>query len=210
MKLLITAFEPFGDDSRNSAQDTLETIPDEINGAQITKVVLPVVFGKSLECLRSAILKEKPDAVLCLGQAGGRKALTPERIAINLSDARLPDNDGQQPSDQAIFADGPDAYFSTLPIKSMTAAIRNAGVPAEVSNSAGTYVCNQVMYGLLYFIAHEFPKVRGGFLHLPYTEEQAAAHPGEPGLSIPDLTAGVTAAVNAIIAESAEKPNLSV
>ena len=198
MKLLVTAFEPFGGEKLNSAQEALRSVPDQINGAEIVKACLPVVFGRSMEMLREVIRREKPDAVLCLGQAGGRSALTPERIAINLNDARLPDNDGQQPVDELIFPDGPDAYFTTLPVKSMVNAIRDAGLPAEVSNSAGTYVCNQLIYGLMYFISHEFPAVRGGFLHLPYLDVQAAEHPGDPGLPCQDLTRGIIAAIKAI------------
>lgn len=199
MKLLVTAFEPFGGEKLNSAQEALRSVPDQINGAGIVKACLPVVFGRSTEMLREVIRREKPDAVLCLGQAGGRSALTPERIAINLNDARLPDNDGRQPVDELIFPDGPDAYFTTLPVKPMVNAIRDAGLPAEVSNSAGTYVCNQLIYSLMYFISHEFPAVRGGFLHLPYLDIQAAEHPGDPGLPCQDLTRGIIAAIKSIV-----------
>lgn len=201
MKLLITAFEPFGEDPMNSAEEVLGRLPDSLCGARIIKATLPVVFGRSLQVLHEILMCEHPDAVLCLGQAGGREALTPERVAINLNDARIPDNAGQQPADEVIFGDGPDAYFSTLPVKSMVSAIRSAGIPAEISNSAGTYVCNQTMYGLLYFISHEFPGIRGGFLHLPYFNEQTAAHSDKPGLPLEDLVAGVTAAAETIIRE---------
>ena len=204
MKILVTAFEPFGDDKLNSAQEALRFVPDEIRGAKVVKCCLPVVFGRSAELLRTAIRTEQPDAVLCLGQAGGRKALTPERVAINLNDARIPDNDGCQPVDEAIEPGGPDAYFSTLPTKSMVRAIRNAGLPAEISNSAGTFVCNRVMYGLLDCLAREFPAVRGGFLHIPYMEEQAADHPDDPCLPRADLTRGVTAAIEAIVDQNEE------
>ena len=199
MKLLVTAFDPFGGDEINSAKETLAQIPEEISGAEIIKCCLPVVFGRSIQCLWNVIRCEQPDAVLCLGQAGGRSALTPERVAINLIDARIPDNDGQQPVDDLIMTDGPDAYFSTLPIKLMISAIREAGLPAEVSNSAGTYVCNQVMYGLMYLLSREFPTIRGGFMHLPYLDSQAVNHPGEVGLSQSELKCGVIAAIQAIL-----------
>lgn len=202
MKILVTAFEPFGEDQKNSAQETLKLLPDSICGARIIKKTLPVVFGSSIEILHKAIRLDQPDAVLCLGQAGGRSALTPERVAINLNDARIPDNEGRQPVDELIFRDGPDAYFSTLPIRRMASAICQEGVPAEISNSAGTYVCNQIMYGLLYYIAHEFPAVRGGFLHLPYYSDQAAEHPDKPNLPLSELVRGVTAAVGVIVSES--------
>ena len=201
MKILLTAFEPFDGEELNSSKEALLPVPEEISGSKIVKMNLPVEFGTSIQLLRDAICRERPDAVLCLGQAGGRKALTPERIAINVNDARIPDNAGQQPVDEVIYPDGPDAYFSTLPVKSMAEAIREAGVPAEVSNTAGTFVCNQLMYGLLYFISHEFPAIRGGFLHLPYLTEQTVSHPDDPGLSRADLTKGITAAVRAIIAD---------
>lgn len=201
MKILITGFEPFGEDDLNPTQEVLSDIPDEINGAAIVKMCLPVVFGDSLAELRHALREEKPDVVLCLGQAGGRNALTPERVAINVSDARLPDNAGNQPVDEPVFPDGPAAYFSTLPIKSMAEAIRSVNVPAEISNSAGTFVCNQLMYGLLYTIDHEFSCIRGGFLHVPYIEDQACKHPNEPCLSRQQITNGIIAAIQAIISD---------
>lgn len=201
MKLLLTAFEPFGGENINSALETMRQIPENVCGAQIVKCCLPVAFGKSMHSLWNAIRQEHPDAVLCLGQAGGRHALTPERVAINLNDARIQDNDGMQPVDEPILTDGPAAYFSTLPLKSIVSAIRGAGLPAEISNSAGTYVCNQVMYSLMYIISHEFPAARGGFLHLPFLLEQTAGHPGEFGFSRADLKRGVIAAIEAIVSD---------
>ncbi len=200
MKLLVTAFEPFGEDAVNSSEETLRMIPERIDGARIISVCLPVVFGKSVDMLRDVVERERPDAVLCLGQAGGSTELTPERVAINLEDASLPDNAGQQPSDAVIFPDGPAAFFSTLPVRKMTDAIREEGLPARMSNSAGTFVCNQLMYGLLYYLEREFPGVPGGFLHLPYLKEQADAHPGSFGLSREELAKGVMAAIRAVIA----------
>ncbi len=199
MKLLLTAFEPFGGDEFNSTAEVLSLIPSEIEGAQVVSVCLPVVFGKSVEILRETIERERPDAVICLGQAGGREALTPERIAINLEDASIPDNAGQKPVDEKIFADGPDAIFTTLPVKEMTEAIRKEGLPAQLSNSAGTFVCNQLMYGLMYYLEREFPGVRGGFLHLPYLKEQADTKPGMFGMTRSELAKGVTAAVRAVV-----------
>lgn len=199
MKLLLTAFEPFGEDHINSTDEILNLIPGRVAGAQVVSLCLPVVFGKSLDVLRDAIERERPDAILCLGQAGGQDTITPERIAVNIEDASIPDNDGRQPVDQPVYPDGPDAYFSTLPVKEMTEAIRREGLRARLSNSAGTFVCNQVMYGLLYILEHEYPGVRGGFLHLPYLTEQAALHPGAFGMTRGELVKGVTAAVRAVI-----------
>ena len=174
-------------------------IPETVDGAGIVSVCLPVVFGKSVDMLMETIGREHPDAVLCLGQSGGRTVLTPERIAINLEATSLPDNAGQQPADAVIFPDGPDAFFSTLPVRAMTDSILKEGLPAEISNSAGTFVCNQLMYGLLYHLGREFPGVRGGFLHLPYLREQADAHPDSSGLSREELAKGVIAAIRAVI-----------
>ena len=201
MKLLVTAFEPFGEDKLNSSQEVLKMLPESLPGAEIVKAVLPVVFRSSAAMLFEVLAKEKPDAVLCLGQAGGRDALTPERVAINLNDARIPDNEGAQPVDEMILPEGPDAYFSSLPIKAMRDAIRETGLPSEISNTAGTFVCNQLMYALLNYIAHSDLKIRGGFLHLPYLDRQTADHPDKPGFPCEKLVQGVEAAVTAIAAQ---------
>lgn len=198
MKILLTAFEPFGGETVNPAQEAAALVKNEIAGAEIVKISVPVVFGKSIETVLRAMEKEQPDAVLCLGQAGGRAGLTPERVAINLDDASMPDNGGNRPVDQPIFPDGPAAYFSTLPIKAMVSAIRQAGVPASVSNSAGAYVCNHLMYGVLYHIVRSFPAMRGGFMHVPYLHEQVLTRPGTPSLSREDMVKGIEAALKAI------------
>jgi len=199
MKILLTAFEPFGGEKINAAQEAAALVKNEIAGAKIVKMAVPVVFGESVEAVVSAIRREKPDAVLCLGQAGGRAELTPERVAINLDDARIPDNAGNQPIDQPIFPDGAPAYFSTLPVKAMVHAIRQTGLPASLSNSAGTFVCNHLMYGLLYHTARTWPEIRGGFMHLPFLPEQVTDKPGTPCLSREEMAAGIEAALKAII-----------
>lgn len=200
MKLLLTAFEPFGGETLNPALEALRLVPEQVEGWDILKLTLPTAFGASLSMLEEAIATHRPDAVLCLGQAGGRPDLTPERVAINVDDAGIPDNAGSQPLDRPIREGGPAAYFSTLPIKAMTAEILKAGLPATVSNTAGTYVCNHLMYGLLDYLARSCPGVRGGFMHVPYTDEQAARHGEEmPGLPLPGIARGVTAAIRAII-----------
>ena len=199
MKILLTAFEPFGGDTVNPAQVAVRMVPDEVAGAQIVKIDVPVVVGKSIETVRRAMEKEQPDAVLCIGQAGGRIGLTPERVAINIDDARIPDNEGNQPIDQPIYADGAPAYFSSLPVKAMVAAIREAGVPASLSNSAGTFVCNHLMYGVLYHIAKSWPKMRGGFMHVPFLHEQVMNRPNTASLSSQDIVIGIRAALEAIV-----------
>ena len=140
MKILITGFEPFGGESINPAYEAVKLLPDTVCGAQIVKLEVPTVFGKAGDILHAAVAEHRPDAVICVGQAGGRAAITPERVAINIMDGRIADNAGFMPVDRTIRTDGENAYFSTLPIKAMVAAIRAEGIPAEVSNTAGTYV----------------------------------------------------------------------
>ncbi|MER7052542.1 MULTISPECIES: pyroglutamyl-peptidase I [unclassified Streptomyces] len=172
-RVLITGFAPFGGESVNPSWRAATLVAAEPpTGLTVTATELPCVFGKSLDTLRDAIRAKAPDLVLCLGQAGGRPGVTVERAGLNLDDARIPDNDGRQPIDEPVIADGPAAYFSTLPVKACVAAMREAGVPAAVSHTAGTFVCNHVAYGLGHLIATEFPHIRGGFVHVPWAPEQ--------------------------------------
>ena len=199
MRILLTAFEPFGGETINSALEAVKLVADKIGEVDIVKLTVPTVFQKSAAVTAAAIDRERPDAVLCLGQAGGRCELTPERVAINIDDAKIPDNEGNQPIDCPIIQDGIPAYFSTLPIKSMVQAIRDAGIPASVSNSAGTFVCNHLMYSLLHKLANEYPDVRGGFMHVPYATCQVVNRPAVPGMSISDIAAGIEAAIKVIV-----------
>lgn len=199
MKLLLTAFEPFGGSDMNPAQDAVGLIPDRIGDTEIVRIDVPVVFGEAIQAVSAAIRREKPDAVLCIGQAGGRAALTPERVAINIDDASIPDNAGAQPVDRPVVPGGPAAYFATLPVKAMVAAIRQAGLPASLSNTAGTFVCNHLMYGVLHLLATEYPGVRGGFMHVPFAPQQVADRPA-PSMSVEDIARGIAAAI-AVIAE---------
>ena len=197
MKLLLTAFDPFGGASINPAREALKLVADRVADVEIVKLEVPTVFGKSIAAVTAAIQQNRPDAVLCIGQAGGRYGLTPERVAINLDDASIPDNEGNQPMDAPIFEDGAPAYFSTLPIKAMVAAIREAGLPASVSNTAGTFVCNHLMYGVLYTLAKHYPGVRGGFMHVPFIPSQTLQRPA-PSMSCQDIARGIEAAITAI------------
>ncbi len=199
MKILVTAFDPFGEETVNPALEAVKRMKDNIAGAQIVKLEVPTVFRKSIDKIYEAMKKERPDAVLGVGQAGGRYGVTPERVAINVDDARMPDNEGNLPVDEKIFSDGAPAYFSTLPVKAMVEAIKAAGVPSSLSNSAGTYVCNHVMYGVLYHIDKEFPGVRGGFIHVPFTTRQAVFKKETPSLSLDDIVRALEAAVGAIV-----------
>ena len=197
MKLLLTAFDPFGGSPINPAQEAVKLVADRVAGVEIVKLEVPTVFGKSIATVTAAIDEIKPDAVLCIGQAGGRYDLTPERVAINLDDARIPDNEGKQPIDTCIFEDGAPAYFSTLPIKAMVARIREAGLPASVSNTAGTFVCNHLMYGVLYHLAKHCPGVRGGFMHVPFVPSQTVER-AAPSMCVTDIARGIEAAIAAI------------
>ncbi|WP_127958669.1 pyroglutamyl-peptidase I [Serratia microhaemolytica] len=193
--LLMTGFEPFDGESINPSWEVLKQLDGwQLNGVQVVARQLPCVFGDSLTVLNAAIDQLQPVAVIAVGQAGGRVDITPERVAINVDDARIADNRGQQPIDQPIIADGPAGYFSTLPIKAMVAALRDAGIPASVSQSAGSYVCNRVMYGLLHRLRQQ-PEVKAGFIHIPYLPQQAAKHPGAPSVSAQTLVAGLKIAV---------------
>lgn len=192
MKLLLTAFDPFGGATINPALEAVNLV-GAVAGVDIIKLEVPTVFGTSVDTVISAIEKHLPDAVLCVGQAGGRTGLTPERVAINIDDARIPDNEGHQPVDCPIAAEGPAAYFSTLPVKAMTAAIRQAGLPSDLSNTAGTFVCNHLMYGVLHHLAKHHPAIRAGFLHVPFLPQQ-----GSPSLPLEDIARGIEAAIAAI------------
>ena len=143
--------------------------------------------------------EEQPDAVICVGQAGGRPNITVERVAINQDDARIPDNEGAQPVDRTIFEDGPAAYFSTLPIKAMVRDMKAAFVPAAVSNTAGTFVCNHVMYGALHYAATKAPKLKAGFVHIPYLPMQTVDKPTMPSMSQDEIVKGLTALIKTVI-----------
>lgn len=199
MKILVTGFDPFGDDKINPAIEAVKRLPDTIKGAKIIKLEIPTVFNKSAQVVHQAIVKEQPDYVLNVGQAGGRSALTPERVAININDGRIPDNDGYQPLDEPIQLDGDTAYFTQLPIKAMAKAIRAAGLPAIVSNTAGTYVCNHIFYQVQYMRAKEFPKLKAGFIHIPFLPEQVITRPNQPSMALADIVKGLTAAIGAIV-----------
>ncbi|MCM3741934.1 pyroglutamyl-peptidase I [Oceanobacillus luteolus] len=200
MKILVTGFDPFGGETKNPALEVVKKLPDGIEGASIIKLEIPTVFGKSAGVMKEAIRKENPNYVLSIGQAGGRYRLTPERVAINLDDARIPDNEGNQPIDMQIQPDGENAYFSQLPLKAMVKAMKEAGVPASISNSAGTFVCNHIMYQTLYLTHSEYPNVKAGFIHIPFLPEQVTERPGTASMSLNDMVKGVIATIKAIIA----------
>ena len=204
MKLLLTAFTPFDGERINPALEAVKLVKDRIGNLLIVKLEVPTVFGKSIDTVREAIEREKPDFVLSIGQAGGRAEITPERVAINLDDARIPDNEGNQPIDEPIFPDGENAYFSTLPVKAMVEAIRKEGLPSSLSNSAGTYVCNHLMYGILYYLDKR-PGMKAGFIHVPYIPEQTKNKKEMPALELSEIVRGLEAAITAIAINGTDK-----
>lgn len=199
MKVLITGFTPFDGEAINPAYEAVKNLEDMINGAQIIKREISTVFHKSIEELDNLMEKENPDIVICVGQAGGRVDISIERIGINIDDARIPDNEGNQLIDEKIYQDGENAYFSSLPIKAMVARIREEGIPASISNTAGTFVCNHLMYGLLYLIHNKYPSIRGGFIHVPYSTEQVITKGNVASMSIEDITKGLGFAIEAAL-----------
>ena len=199
MKILVSAFDPFGGEAINPALEAVKLLPPTIQGADIVTLEIPTVFHKSAEVLKKKVHELKPDVIFCIGQAGGRFSLTPERVAINVDDARIPDNEDNQPIDVPIQADGESAYFTKLPVKAMVENIKKAGIPASVSNTAGTFVCNHIMYQVLYMIDREFPDVIGGFMHVPYIPQQVTEKPNQPAMSLQDIEKGIEAAIEAIV-----------
>ena len=167
MKVLITGFDAFGRANTNPAWQAVQSLSSSIANAEIIKLQLPTVFGKANDILETALGEHTPDIVILVGVADNRSKIGLERVAINLDDARIQDNEGNQPIDESICAGGETAYFSTLPIKAITVALKEAGIPAHVSNSAGTFVCNHALYSLLHLAKKEYPTLRGGFIHIP-------------------------------------------
>jgi len=200
MKILVTGFDPFGGDKINPAYEAVKLLPEQINGAVIVKEELPTVYGKCGKVLEKAIKKHMPDAVVCVGQAGGRSVISIEKVAINLAEARIPDNDKQQPSDQPTVKGGAAAYFSTLPVKAMVKNVKEHGIPASISYTAGTFVCNDIMYRLLHMIDHKYPKIRGGFIHVPFDTNQVLDRPdGTPSMPASTISKGLEYAIEAVI-----------
>lgn len=199
MKVLITGFTPFGGEKINPAYEAVKDLEDMINGSQIIKREISTVFHKSIRELDILIEVESPDIVICVGQAGGRFDISLERVAINIDDARIADNEGNQLIDERIYEDGENAYFSSLPIKAMVSRIREGGIPASISNTAGTFVCNHLMYGLLYLINNKYPNIKGGFIHVPYSTEQVISKGNAPSMSIRDITKALNFAIEATL-----------
>ena len=180
MRVLITGFDKFGGESINPSSLCVNSLPDVIDNIEVKKVTLPTVFKDSSRVLEENIKSFSPNIVICVGQAGGRSKITPERIAINIDDARIPDNIGNSPIDEAIRKDGENAYFSTLPIKAIVDELNKNNIPSAISNTAGTFVCNHIMYEALYITSKKYPNIKAGFIHIPYIEEQIKNKPNMP------------------------------
>ena len=200
--ILLTGFEPFGGETVNPSWEIARALDGWVcEGRTVRAVRLPCAFGDALRTLDDALVAHRPELAVCLGQAGGRAEISIERAALNVDDARIPDNLGRQPIDAAVVADGPAAYFSTLPIKAIARDVRAAGVAAAVSNTAGTFVCNHVFYALMHRLATApaLAHARGGFVHVPYTPEQVAARPGVPAMALATQVDGIRQALRSAL-----------
>ncbi len=196
LKVLVTGFEPFGREKINPSWEAVRELPDRISGAEIIKRQLPVTFKGVKTILPELIENIKPNIMIMSGQAGGRPNITVERVAINVMDSTREDNEGYKPEDEPIFKDAPAAYFATIPVKRIVKALRNEGIPAMVSNSAGTYVCNTTMYVALHTIATKKLSIRAGFIHVPYSYEQALEK-AVPSMSIETIKRALEVSIQA-------------
>ncbi|WP_026694453.1 pyroglutamyl-peptidase I [Peribacillus kribbensis] len=190
-KILLTGFEPFGGEKVNPSWEAVK----QLNGMEIEDVVfiaeqIPTVFKKSIKVLEELIERYQPELVIAVGQAGGRLHITPERVAVNLDDARIPDNEGNQPIDEPVSPEGPAAYWTGLPVKRMVEAMKEHNIPASVSHTAGTFVCNHIFYGLMDYISRTSSGIRGGFIHIPFLPEQTIDKEA-PSLSLETITEGI-------------------
>lgn len=199
-KVLITGFDPFGGEKINPAYEAVKLLPDEISGTKIIKKEIPTVFQKGPDAVYEAIQENQPDYVLCIGQAGGRSQVTPEWVGINFRNARIADNEGNQPLQTSVVENGPEAYFTMLPVFRMVEKMKENGIPASVSYTAGTYVCNDVMYSVLHYCHTEFKGVKGGFMHVPFATEQTVNQPaGTPGMNLKDIAKAIELSVEAML-----------
>ncbi|HCO61949.1 MAG TPA: pyroglutamyl-peptidase I [Clostridiales bacterium] len=199
MKILVTGFKPFGGERINPSEEVVRRLPAALGGVELVSLILPVERRESVAQAAQAIRTHRPQAVVSIGQAGGRSAVTVERVAINLDDFSIPDQKGEQPRGEPVAAEGPDAYLCRLPVEEMVGAIRARGVPAALSLSAGTYVCNHLMYAVCHLMARELPQAMGGgFIHIPYLPQQVLDKPQQPSMTLEQSLLGVEAALEAL------------
>ena len=199
MKILVTGFDPFGGEPINPAIESVKRLPDNIAGAEIIKLEIPTVRKKSLEKIEKAINEHNPDVILSIGQAGGRFDISIERVGINLDDFRIPDNEGNQIIDEPVFPDGENSYFVKLPVKSMVQNVQKNNIPASVSYTAGTFVCNHVLYGVMYLIEKKYKGKKSGFIHIPFLPQQVIDKRNMPSMELNTIVKGLTAAIEVIV-----------
>ncbi len=200
MKILVTGFDPFGGEAVNPAFEAVKLLPDEIAGAEIIKLEIPTVFSKSGPAVEAGIKEHQPDIVINVGQAGGRSCVTIEKVGINLAEARIPDNAGEQPSGEPLQTDGEPAYYATIPVNAIVKNVRAHGIPCHISYTAGTYVCNCVMYNVLHMAATRYPNIRAGFIHVPFAAEQVVEKPnGTPFMSLEMIADSLRYAIEATV-----------
>lgn len=210
MKILVTGFDPFNNDTINPAYEAVKKLPNKIKNVEIIKLEIPTSFERSTIVLEKAIKNYKPNIILSIGQAGGRNEITVEKIAINLMEARIKDNDGKQPLNVPIREDGETAYFSNLNVKGIVSYIKENKIPASVSYTAGTFVCNCVMYNILYLINRKYPNIKGGFIHVPFLPEQALLKSPIPSsMSLDNISKAIELAIEAIILNKMDNNLLS-
>ncbi|MEC2918362.1 MULTISPECIES: pyroglutamyl-peptidase I [Bacillus] len=194
--VLLTGFDPFGGESINPAWEVAKSLHEKTIGEyKIISKQVPTVFDKSIQVLKEYIDELNPEIIICIGQAGGRPDITIERVAINIDDARIADNEGNQPVDVPVVEEGPAAYWSTLPMKAIVKRLQAEGIPASVSQTAGTFVCNHLFYGLMHELEEQDQKIKGGFVHIPFLPEQASNYPGQPSMSLSTIRKGIELAV---------------
>lgn len=204
MKILVTAFEPFGKENVNPALVILKLLPDQMLGQSILKLEIPTVRFKSVNAIIEMIRQHQPDIVLSLGQAGGRSDITFERVGINVDDYGIEDNEHNMPVDEKIVENGPDAYFVNLPLRNMMQNVRDAGIPASISNTAGTFVCNHVIYAIRHYCEKEHPNIKSGFIHIPFLSEQVINKPTMPSMPLDTMVKGITIAIETVIKKGSE------
>ncbi|MDP7988890.1 pyroglutamyl-peptidase I [Bacillus sp. MHSD_36] len=194
--VLLTGFDPFGGESINPAWEVAKSLHEKTVGEyKIISKQVPTVFQKSIQVLKEYIEELNPEMIICIGQAGGRPDITIERVAINVDDARIADNEGNQPVDVPVVEEGPAAYWSTLPMKAIVKRLQEEGIPASVSQTAGTFVCNHLFYGLMHELEKYDKKMKGGFIHIPFLPEQASNYPGQPSMSLSTIRKGIELAI---------------
>ena len=204
--ILITGFAPFGGESVNPSWQAASRLADwAVAGRVVAARELPCAFGAAITALEEAIVDLRPEAVIAVGQAGGRADFSVERVAVNLDDAEKPDNDGRQPKDAPVVAGGPAAYFSSLPVRAIVEALRGTGLPASISHTAGGFVCNHLFYGACHLRETRFPAMKTGFIHVPYALEQGARHPGAPTMAIETIVVGLKIAIETTIGASTSR-----